>query len=120
MVLSIYFLPQKGGQFFWIDLVGPSETVGGELKMTELLSANGVALSPGTIYDAPEEGFYRLCFTCYELDEVLQGVDIVISTVASIERCERISSCIDQTGGYNYTKEFLEENLEDAYSNFVP
>jgi len=115
-----YFEHTHGGQFFWIDLVGPSETVGGELEMTELLSANGVALSPGTIYDAPEEGFYRLCFTCYELDEVLQGVDIVISTVASIERCERISSCRDQTGGYNYTKEFLVEKLAESYSDFVP
>lgn len=103
-----------GAQFFWIDISGATQAIGSQAKMTEMLATNGLALGPGEWYNAPREGYYRLCYTCYETDEVLEGVEILLGTVGSAERNETGNGRSLRAHSIRY------DIVQAAYADFVP
>ena len=77
-----YYKDDGAAQFFWLDLrkylpnVTPAPPIPSvpydrytrERGLYNLLSKNNVELEPGHTMAAPEEGWFRLCYSCLPLD----------------------------------------------------
>jgi aspartate/methionine/tyrosine aminotransferase len=87
--LRVPFLPAQGGFFVWMDVrqwlppaAASKETTPLErdYELAERLLANGLYLTPGTVFHASEAGWVRLCFA-QETSVLVEGIKRLQTTL---------------------------------------
>jgi len=89
--------PSDGALFVWADLGEWATAAGGELRLFEHLAAlpgGGVLICPGSSFQAPTEGWFRICATAAPGDHLSVGLKRLIAGLASVgsKRCRRGSA----------------------------
>lgn len=107
-----YFDRNYGAQFFWLDLTEETKLAGSEQNLTALLADGKVSLSPGATYNAEVAGYFRLCYTCYKPEIVMEGLD----------RLDKVLTNLHSPGGRRILLESLNvtSTLDSFYADFIP
>lgn len=108
--MGINFFDQNyGAQFFWLDLSQAATSVGSEETLTALFRDAGVVLGSGSWFNSDTPGYMRLCYTCYEPDIVLEGLDIIgdiLFTLESEDEHQELLDSLNVTSAQDITNSY--------------
>ena len=111
--IGVQCLPSVGGLYVWVDLrefVQPLNKEG-EMKLMEQFLENGVYITAGLAFQAPEFGWFRIIFSVNDA-QLKPGVQRIKKVLSEVKEKSTHVDNLRKTPGESHGAE-AEENLDD-------